>query len=175
MLLVAHDAREAARVGHHVPRERHRHVLVADQTVSVVPKVVFRRQTFVIQDGIFAPLNDFVPQNDLVQFIIRRLVFRRQVEKQLLHVPIEEMSQIRLQVPTEEAQVIFRAIRREIWNVFDEKSHRLDVHIGPVFIESRGEETAKGESRDDAEGECEDGIRSGQKGMHARVSPTRKV
>jgi len=170
MLLVSHDAREAARVGHHVPRQRHRHVLVPDQTVSVVPKVVFRRQTFVIQDGIFAPLDDFVPQNDLVQFIIGRLVFRRQIQKQLLHVPIEEMSKIRLQIPTQEAQVVFWAVRRKVGNVFDEKSHRLNVHLGPVLIEGRGEETAEGESGDNAEGECEDGIRSGQKGMHTRVS-----
>ena len=39
-----------------------------------------------------------------------------------------------------------------------------------MLIEGRGEETAEGESGDDAEGECEDGIRSGQKGMHTRVS-----
>jgi len=106
MLVLSHDTRETARVGHHVPRQRHGHVLVSDQSIAIVPEVVFGGETLVIQNGVLPSLNDFVPQHDLIEFVVHSLILRRQIEEQLLHVPVEEMSQIRLQVPTQESQVV---------------------------------------------------------------------
>ena len=45
MLVMSHDARETARVGDHVPRQRHRHVFVANQSIAIVPEVVFGGET----------------------------------------------------------------------------------------------------------------------------------
>ena len=45
MLVLSHDMRETARVRHHIPRQRHGHVLVSDQSIAVVPEIVFGGET----------------------------------------------------------------------------------------------------------------------------------
>ena len=92
-----------------VPRQGHRHVLVTNQAIPVVPEVVFSVHTEtagikiiksesrvppVVEEGILSPENNLVPQDHLVQLIVGRLVLRRQVQKQLLHVPIEQRVQV---------------------------------------------------------------------------------
>ena len=47
--------------------------------------------TFVIQDGIVPSLNDFVPEDNLIQFVIISLVLGGQIQKELFHIPVEEV------------------------------------------------------------------------------------
>jgi len=166
MLVVSHDARQAARVGNDVPRERHRNVFVANESITIVPEVILCRQTFVIQDCVVSPLNDFVPEDHLIQFVIFGFVLGGQIQEELLDVPIEEMREIRLQVPAQESKIVLWSICREIWNVLNEKSDSLNVNISLMLVESSSEETTKREAGDDAECEGEYSIRPWQEGMH---------
>lgn len=83
MLAVGKNVGQQACVGNHVPRQGQRHVLVAPETYfffnknsqlkmgvvleafSVVPEIVFGVDVFEVQNGVFAPLDDLVPQHNL--------------------------------------------------------------------------------------------------------------
>jgi len=112
------DARKAARVGHHVPGKAHSHVRVTQQTFSIVPKVILGRETFVIKDGILPTFDDLVPKDHLIELVVCRLVLSSQVNEELLHVPIEEMREISLQIPAQKTQVVLRSISGEIGYIF---------------------------------------------------------
>lgn len=59
------------------------------QTVAVVPEIVFGIHVFEIERRILAAQQNLVPQHHLVEFVILGLVLGRQIQEQLLHIPIE--------------------------------------------------------------------------------------
>lgn len=77
------------------------------QTVAVVPEVVLLVEVLQRQLGVLAAHDDLVPQHHLVDGVRLRLVLGRQVDEQLLDVPVEQRRQVRLQVEREEAEVEF--------------------------------------------------------------------
>lgn len=111
MLAPGHQTGQETCIRNEVPREREGDVLVAPrkrrivnkgilgkptscphslETVSIVPEVVLCVHVLQIQDCIVSPFHNLVPQHDLVQFIVRRLVLGREVQEELLHVPVEQ-------------------------------------------------------------------------------------
>lgn len=61
----AADDGQSAGVGHNVPRERQRHILVTTKAVTVIPKVVIGVHVLEVQIGFLSSLDDLVPQNNL--------------------------------------------------------------------------------------------------------------
>jgi len=59
------DDGQSAGVGHNVPRERERHILVTSKTVTVIPEVVVGVHVLEVQVGFLSSLDDLVPQNNL--------------------------------------------------------------------------------------------------------------
>lgn len=77
------------------------------QTVAVVPEVVLLVEVLQRQLSVLSTQDDLVPQHHLVDGVRLRLVLGRQVNEQLLDVPVEKRRQVRLQVEREEAEVEF--------------------------------------------------------------------
>lgn len=59
-----------------------------------------------IQHSIFSALNNFIPNNNLIQFVTWRFILRRKIEKQLFHIPIEQWAKISLEVKDHKAHVV---------------------------------------------------------------------
>lgn len=77
-----------------------------------------------VQDGIVATLHDFVPQDDLVQVIVLRLVFGSKIQEQLLHVPIEQRIQVSAEIECEMTQVPFLPVGAVVRNILPENRSR---------------------------------------------------
>lgn len=79
----------------------------AHQTIAIIPEIVLLVEVLQRQLGILAAHDDFIPQNHLIDCIRFRLVFGRQIDEQLLNVPVEKRRQIRLKIERKEAEIEF--------------------------------------------------------------------
>lgn len=68
------------------------------ETIAIVPKVILGVHALVVQDSIFTSANDFIPQYDLVHRVSWRLILGREVQEELLNVPVEEWVKVRVQI-----------------------------------------------------------------------------
>ena len=59
------DDGQSAGVGDDIPRESQSHILVAFQTVTIIPKVIVGVHVLEVQIGVLTAANDLVPKNDL--------------------------------------------------------------------------------------------------------------
>lgn len=58
-----------------------------------------------VKDGIVSALDNLIPEDDLVQFIVLGLVLGSQVQEQLFHVPVEQGVQVSIEIECDVAQV----------------------------------------------------------------------
>ena len=130
---------------------------MADQPVPVVPKVVLSVHAPVIQQGVLASQDDLIPQNyliygltpalqehrqvHLVQLVVRRLVLGRQIQEQLLHIPVEEWVEVGMQVEGEEAQVVLLLAGGVVRHVLHDHLDCADVSVH--LQEDRGQRVEK--------------------------------
>ena len=52
---------EIARIGYNIPGERHGDILVAEQSIAVVPEIILGVHRSVVQQGILPPEDNFIP------------------------------------------------------------------------------------------------------------------
>jgi len=146
-----HQDGQVACIWYNVPRQSECHILVTSKPIPVVPKVILWPNIFVIEDCILPPLNDLVPNDDLVQLVARSFILGRQVQEQLLHVPVEQGAQVSLQVKDHKSHVILLPGRAVVWHIPHEDRDGVDVRIGGVVAEGGGHETDEGEARKDTD------------------------
>jgi len=157
-----------------VPGQSQCDVLVIQETVSVVPEVVFGVHGPVVEDGILAPLNDLVPEYNLIDLVGLGLVLGSQIKEELLHVPVEQGAQVGLQVKSEESQIVFLPGGRIVGNVFDNHLDRLDLGACPVVEEEGGQETDQRQPGEHRHGVRRQGVGAGQNGVHYWVKELRQ-
>jgi len=119
---------------------------VALKTVSIVPEVVFGIHWPVIQDGIFSTLNDFVPQNNLIDDIVLRFIFRSEVQKELFDVPVEKRREISLKIEGKKSEIILLSGRTVIGDMFDDNFDGVHLGMSGVFQEESGQEADKSQA-----------------------------
>jgi len=148
-------------VGDDVPREVERDVSVVLQPIAVVPEVVLGVHVLEVQHGVLAAQDDLVPEDHLVELVRGSLVLGGQVQEQLLHVPVEDAGEVRLQVEGHEAQVVLLPRGSVVRDILHQHPNRVDVGLRPVVQEYGGQETAEGEAGQDAQRVCHRGVSSG--------------
>lgn len=107
------------------------------QTVTIVPEVVLGVHVLEVQVGIFAPQDNLVPQDHLVQLVLLGLVLGRQVQEQLLHVPVEQTIQVGAQIERQESQIILFPGSAKVRNVFAANKRNKKKSAYVVFWDSR--------------------------------------
>ena len=58
---------QISRIRNNIPGQGHGNVLVIHQTIPIVPEIIFSVHRSVVQQGILASQDNFVPQNNLKQ------------------------------------------------------------------------------------------------------------
>ncbi len=88
--------RHDTRIRDYVPVKFQGNVFITTQSKSVVPKRVFSIHVLVIYNIVFSSANNFVPQDNLIEFVVTCLVLSSQKDKELFYVPIEKRFNISL-------------------------------------------------------------------------------
>jgi len=135
VLSVRHNPWQVSSIGDDIPGESHCYVFVVDQPIAIVPEVVLGVHAAIVEHGIFAPENNLVPQNNLVQFVVGRLIFSGEIKEQLFHVPVEEGIEIGLEVESEKPQIILLLASGIVWHILHHHLHCVDIGVHLVFIE----------------------------------------
>lgn len=175
MMPMGKYTRQQAGIGNDVPRQGQRHVLVALQTVAIVPEVVLGVHVLKVQIGVLAPEDDLVPQDDLVQLVLLGLVLGRQVQEQLLHVPVEQTVQVGAEIEREEAEIVLLPGGAKVRNIFDQHFDGVDLGIGPVVVEEGRCEAAERQEGQDAQRIGEDCVPPGENGVHLELVVVRML
>lgn len=103
-----------------------------------------------VKDGIVSALDNLIPEDDLVQFIVLGLVLGSQVQEQLFHVPVEQGVQVSIEIECDVAQVpllpvgaVIRDILPGRENTFQDAGLEGDLRgTWVVFAESWYEEVS---------------------------------
>lgn len=84
-----------------------------------------------VEDGVVPALHNLVPEHDLVQIIVLRLVLGRQVEEQLFHVPVEQRIQVSVEIECDVAQVALLPVGAVVGDVLPAKGiSRSRIRMG---------------------------------------------
>jgi len=104
-----------------------------------------------VQHGVFSALNNFIPNNNLIQFVTWRLILRRKIEKQLFHIPIEQWAEISLEVKDHKAHVVLLPGCTIVRDISHQNGDGVDICDSGIISERRGHEADKGESCENAD------------------------
>ncbi len=117
--------------------------LLIPEAVAVVPEVVLCVQGPVVEDGVLSPLDDLIPNHDLVDGVVLGLVLRRQVEEQLFDVPVKQRRQVGLEVERQEAQVVLLSAGAVVRYMLHDGFDGFDPGVSRVVQEECGSEAQK--------------------------------
>ena len=108
------------------------------QTIAIIPEVILRVHVLEVQVGVLAPQNDLVPQHHLVEGVLLRGVLGRQVQEQLLHVPVEQRVQIGAEIERDEAEIVLLPRSAEIWHIFAASARAIVLITWLSCMSTRG-------------------------------------
>lgn len=79
----------------------------------------------------------------LIQLIRLRFIFGRQIQEQLLHIPVEQSTQICLQIEGDEAEIVEFLAGSVVGHVLHQRLDCVDFYICTIIKKNRGDEAAE--------------------------------